>query len=397
MKYFSVGLCSAASVCLLWSGTQASVVRSMQQADTVRYRVAVSIDEEYDPRAGEWGELFGLAVDGKGDVYVADISNAVILVFARDGNFRGTVRRKGKGPGEFQAPTGLVVDERNDRLWVRDIEYVIRFTRDPRTGLLAKYDSAFRQPIFSAWRLARSSRIANDGSYLHVAPMGSVGGPRFALRFTPNGQQLDSLPVPPYANTPPSTVFVRTSARGGRMLPGLNHVPFAPVPAWDVTPLGTIVSGDALTYRLVETSAKGSVVREFARALQPVTIPRSELADSLSALTRRLDSVPVPLDRVEMMPESVRKKQLPKTYPAFQSVFAEPNGAVWVRRWPNERQRGQTVFDVFDADRVYRRTVVLPVEILNAPTPVLRFNAIVAVANDATTGAQRIVLFEPQR
>ncbi|MGH7709963.1 MAG: 6-bladed beta-propeller, partial [Gemmatimonadaceae bacterium] len=93
-------------------GTDRHAVALELAADTVRYSVFVSIDEEHEPRAAELGEIFGLAVDKNGDVYVADISNAVVLVFGRDGKFRGTVGRKGRGPGEFGAPTGIVIDER---------------------------------------------------------------------------------------------------------------------------------------------------------------------------------------------------------------------------------------------------------------------------------------------
>ncbi len=391
------GLLCSATVTASISDRNLALVRSLQSPDTVRYRVAVSIDEEREPRAGELGEIFGLAIDTNGDIYVADISNAVLLVFARDGKYRGTVSRKGRGPGEFRAPTGIVIDDRKDELWVRDLEHVIRFARDPRTGLLAKYDSAFRQTAMSDWRRARASRVASDGAYLHVAPSAAIGAPRYVLRYAPNGTRLDSIPVPAYPNAASSTVFFRTTERGGRTLSGLNHVPFAPVPQWDVTPLGTIISGDAITYRIVETSAEGLSVREFGRSVPTVAIPRTEVAESVRALTRRLDSVPVPLDRVERMPEAVRKKQLPNTYPAYQAIFAEPDGTIWVRRWPNERQRGQSIFDVFDASRTYRRTVTLPLEIMNEPSPVLRQTMIVAVLNNAATGAQSVVRFEPIR
>ena len=234
-----------------------------------------------------------------------------------------------------------------------------------------------------------------DGSYLHVAPDGSAGGPYYILRYAPNGTRLDSIPLPNYANRR-SSAWYPTSKRGGRMLRGLNYVPFGPVSQWDATPRGTVVSGDAKTYRLVETGRLGEVVRDFSRPFKPDPVPRAERAESLRALTRRLDSVPVPMHLVQDMPDEVRRRRMPTMLPAYQGVFAEVDDRVWIRRWPNERQRGQSVFDVFDGQRRYVHTVVLPTQIANEPTPVLRADYIVAVVVDAD-GSQRVVRFARRR
>ncbi|MGH7710693.1 MAG: hypothetical protein ACREOG_05385, partial [Gemmatimonadaceae bacterium] len=186
-----------------------------------------------------------------------------------------------------------------------------------------------------------------------------------------------------------------TSKAGGRMLPGLNRVPFDPIPQWDVTPRATSVSGDATQYRITETGRTGERVGEFGQPFRPVLVPGAERAESLRALTRRLDSVRVPLHLVQGMPDDVKQKRLPTHFPAYQAIFAEHDGTIWVRRWPNDRQRGLSVFDVFDAERRYVRSVLLPVTIANAPTPVLRSNFVVAVVVDTSTGAQNILRFEP--
>ena len=181
------------------------------------------------------------------------------------------------------------------------------------------------------------------------------------------------------------------------MLPGLNRVPFAPVPQWDITPQSTVVSGDAIQYRIVETGRRGEPLREFGRPYGADAIPPAERAESLRALTRRLDSVRVPFHLVQGMPDDVRQKRLPSTFPAFQAIFAEVDNRVWVRRWPNEGQLGQTIFDVFDSQRRHVQTVSLPLPISNEPTPVLRAEFVVAVVNVAETGAQHIVRFETVR
>jgi 6-bladed beta-propeller len=357
------------------------------------WRATLTISDETDARAAELGKVFGLATDSAGNIYAADIDNAFIVVFGPDGRFRGQVGRKGRGPGEFQAPTGLVIDARQ-RLWVRDTERITRFTRDQRTGLIASYDTAYQQPLYPDWRNARTSRVHASGDYLHTAPTAMVGAQLRVLRYNDRGQVTDSLMVPRWPNETKGYARYQVLANGGRMLRGLDVPPFTPVPSWDVTPRGTIVSTGSDRYEIRETDASGRVLRTLTGQWSPVVIVPAERAESLAAMNRRLDSIPVPLSKVEGMSDDVKARKLPTHYPAIQSLFAAADGTTWVRRWAG-LQRGRTLFDVFDANGRLQRSVVLPAVILDAPTPVLGARRIVAAVEDRETGGVRLMRFEP--
>ena len=58
----------------------------------------------------------GLAVDGRGNVYVGDNGHQAIFAFGPDLNYLGTLTKQ----GEVEAPSGLAVDLRTDRLYVAD-------------------------------------------------------------------------------------------------------------------------------------------------------------------------------------------------------------------------------------------------------------------------------------
>jgi hypothetical protein len=60
-----------------------------------------------------------LAEDSRGNIYIADSSNARIQKFARDGAFVASLGRKGQGPGEFTSIRSLAVDA-DDRLFAFD-------------------------------------------------------------------------------------------------------------------------------------------------------------------------------------------------------------------------------------------------------------------------------------
>ena len=365
-----------------------------QPAPVVRWRTTLTISDATDERAAELGKVFGLATDSAGNIYVADIDNSFLVVFGPDGRFRGQVGRKGRGPGEFQGPSGLVIDAQQ-RLWVRDTEKISRFTRDPRTGLLAHYDTALTQPAFADWYNARASRVTTSGDYLHPAPSAAVGAPKRVLRYNGRGMLAESLMVPRWPNDAAGYARFAISANTGRMLRGLDVPPFTAIPSWDVTPRGTILSTGGDRYEIRETDGTGRVLRTIVRPVAPVPIVAAERAESLAAMNRRIDSIPVPLSKVEGMSDDVRARRLPTHYPAIQSLFAPPDGTTWVRRWAGADQRGTSVFDVFDANGRMQRTVVLPAVILDAPTPVIHERFVVAAVEDRETGGIRLMRFEP--
>ncbi len=51
-----------------------------------------------------------VAVDAFGRIYVLDSQEGRIQKYDKDGKYLATIGRKGQGPGEFQVPTGLVLD-----------------------------------------------------------------------------------------------------------------------------------------------------------------------------------------------------------------------------------------------------------------------------------------------
>ncbi|MGC2171093.1 MAG: SMP-30/gluconolactonase/LRE family protein [Candidatus Sulfotelmatobacter sp.] len=68
---------------------------------------------------GDFARPGGLAVDGDGNLYVADTLNDRIEIFDGDGNFISTFGKAGDGPGYFARPKGVAIDI-DDHIWVAD-------------------------------------------------------------------------------------------------------------------------------------------------------------------------------------------------------------------------------------------------------------------------------------
>jgi hypothetical protein len=62
----------------------------------------------------------GLAVDSEDNIYVVDAGNRHIQKFNKNGNYILTIGRKGQGPGEFELPTGLKIDDTTGHIYVVD-------------------------------------------------------------------------------------------------------------------------------------------------------------------------------------------------------------------------------------------------------------------------------------
>ena len=367
-----------------------------QQPDTVHLALRWEITEGAEAVAESLGVLSGIAVDRHGNVYVSDRGAIRIWVFDSLGRSQRSIGRKGEGPGEFQSPTGIALGP-DGRLWVRDINRVTRFMADRGTGRLTQYEASFNGPTMSDWMNDRASRFTTEGgvTYPEFGVMyRQVPPPRTGRWFVfgADGALQDSVDVPAIANLPASTARVQISAGSGRMLRGLNHVPFAAIPVWDITPRRTVLVGDGRSYLIRELDRTGKLVREFRRTVAPERIPAGERRDSTNALRARIDSLRYPRDQVQGVPPEVWALKLPESYPPYMAVYAGLDGRIWVRRWVTDGAR-RSVFDVFEADGRFRTVVVLPREIAALPTPALSLEGIAAIGIDRETGAHTVLRF----
>jgi hypothetical protein len=382
------------TVVMIGCGSESSVpLPANAHTDTIHMSLAWEIAPGQHADSDSLGQVSGVAVDRAGNVYVTDFLAAKIWVFDSDGRLLTSIGRKGQGPGEFEAPTGPAIGP-DGRLYVRDVYRVSVFGIDSISGLLTRIERTFDGPVYADWTSTRATRFDETGAILYPGTRWREDGTGslYVIRFSPVGDPIDTIIVPEYATAPQLTAWMRTGPGGGRMLPGLNHVPFAPLPVWDVAASGNVISGDGRTYELVVTNRGGAVLARLHRSLPLDRIPPDVHRDSVAALRSRLDSIPVPVSQVEGLPETVRSLKVPDRYPAYMAVHVANDGDIWVRRWPVGGS-GQTIFDVFDQGGTYQCTVVLPREIRVEPTPILSLTSVVGVAAHPLTDESMVIRF----
>ncbi len=79
----------------------------------------LSIGEEGDDNYMFYG-VSDIEVDSKENIYVADTRNYRIQKFDRSGNYIQTIGRQGQGPGEFELPTIIRINETTGEIYVKD-------------------------------------------------------------------------------------------------------------------------------------------------------------------------------------------------------------------------------------------------------------------------------------
>ena len=342
-----------------------------------------------------FGDIWTVAVDPLGRVYVGDRIGATVRVYDPTGQFLVQIAREGGGPGEISGwPADLTLDPEG-RLYVRDGSRITVFLPSVPGGVADSVAAIWRLPGHGNLSATRS-RAGIVGEYYYPSYLFMYDEhPRFFyLPFRDGSVSSDTLEVPSYPGlSGRRPAFYRPGAGGGWILSGLSYVPFAPLPVWDVTPSGTILSSDGATNELIETTARGDTIRVFELpSAGPLAIPDGERADSARALDARLDSLPR-IDDVVGLGEGVRERRLPATLPPVTGLHVASDRSIWVERWPAEGEGQSRFYDILDDDGRFRARVILRAPLVRDPPPFFGSNYVVGVVVDPETEVERVVRF----
>lgn len=343
-----------------------------------------------------FGSISAVATDAYGVTYVADRSDASVQAYASDGTFLGRVAREGGGPGEvYQAPANLLLSA-DGHLYLRDGARVTVFGRGAR--------GSFADSVVFLWRTpgggnltSHRSGFAKDGRYFY--PGGLYLDDQlsrfFYVSYSDGQLDGDTLEVPAYlglAGVRPAVLRLGVDAI---ILRGLNRVPFSPVPVWDVTPDGTLLSSDGASPVLLETGVAGDTIRVIRLpGTAQRRVPPREREDSLAALDERIASVPGDLSQVVGLGEGVEERRIPAFLPTVIGLSVSNDGSIWVERWPPERDPDARYYDVLDRDGTLRHTIVLRLGLLRDPSPWFDVHFVSGIVRDTATGVEQVARFD---
>lgn len=286
---------------------------------------------------GDGPELFGriadIAVDAYGRIYILEGQAQEIRVFDADGTYLRTIGRKGGGPGEFQGANALLWGPEG-HLWVVDPRNA-RYSIFDTTGVYLTMHRRTSGMHMVPWPggLDEGGRLTD----VILDPTGSGPSFNFALvtyRFEEQGAiPVDTIRLPEYDGEyfelRSESSFTRTS------------IPFAPQLIWRYDPHGLIWSGLTDRYRLVVQNLSGDTTRIIERPFEPIPVSSAEREEAIEGL-----------EWFTAQGGKIDLSRIPRTKPAFQSFFTDPDDFLWVTPTTSKDATGHH-FDIFDSDGRY--------------------------------------------
>jgi len=129
---------------------------------------------------GEFTEPRGVAVDGRGTLYVADTKNSRVQVFDGTGQFVRQFGSKGPAPTQFNEPCGLAVDAMGE-LWVADTwnQRIVHYTQDGRMVGMIGPENGFFGP----------RAVVVSRGFIYVADTGN----KKIVRFDRDGKRMNEF------------------------------------------------------------------------------------------------------------------------------------------------------------------------------------------------------------
>ena len=306
---------------------------------------------EGDGPASFGGGQLSVALHPGGDVLVLDHQAREIRRFAADGGFVGKIGGPGQGPGEFDAPTGILIDHQA-RIWVPEA-FAGRYSIfDPDGRLIRTLPRKLR-----GYNRLRALHFEGPGAFIDHAAVGGAG----FFRVDTTGAVLDTFPPIAYVPLPPRLGGPLRGPPDAPLRVAVRH--FLPRTIWALAPDGTLWTGRTDALRLVQRTLEGDTLRIVESRHREGRFTREE-AGIVDRATRELGG-PSPF-RPQVM----------------SAIHVLDDGHLLVQI-AGEMGGAGGVFDVFDPEGRFLGSMPTPFAMPSIHVPALVGDTIIAVDTDA--------------
>ena len=287
-----------------------------------------------------FGNISGVHVDRRGNLWVADGQSAELRLFHPDGSFWKSLGGRGEGPGEF-IRIRLLGSFRGDSVAVWDDAQGRLTVLDPE-GNLARVltTDGGEAPPPNAFRMFR------DGTVLarvrKVLPAGALD-PGTVIPDTAIFARVD------YSR-------MRSELHGGAPAPrwlwtGRSQIPlpFTVNPGFDLSGNEVpVTSGTAFRIRVLEG---GRLVENYGLDRDPAAVTQADKQEYTDMVMGGSIDSPRRDDYLTVL----RHPHVPTLLPAYRSIVVAENGEVWAERY------AYGSYDVYGPERVFVGRVNVPV------------------------------------
>lgn len=313
------------------------------------------------------GRVGDLLADAEGRIYVLETQAQEIRVFDADGRFLHTIGHEGEGPGELKQAAAMgwgpggelkVADMGNARISVfnRDGEFL---TSQPQPGGFQMFP----------WPGAFEA----DGGVITPIPRMVDGEFQAALvRYDAFAQPVDTFPMPRYQGK--ENVFELASEGGGGII---ASVPYSPALTWYVDPAGYFwIAPNTAEYRIHKVSFAGDTLLTIYKPHETFGVTSSEI-DSATASMKWFTDQGGRVDRSKFPDHKPALSRLFVTEDG--RLVVRPITGEFGSGW----SAPATVLDVFDPSGRYVARLPLPPGMqATSPQPLFTEGFVYAVVED---------------
>ena len=301
----------------------------------IAFTEILRVGEDTDENTYLFGEIWGLAVDSKGRILVADQQPPSVVVFSVDGEWLGSVGGEGKGPGEYEEVRGVYVSP-SDTVYVMDG----RNGHEPRMHVYDPTDFTYVRQIHfpddGDERRARSAVGVSDHGpivlYHTILRSGIAVRPRYSYAVLTSwaGERIREL-----AHLPDMEVYVGHLPNGRLFMRGIK---FFRSPDFRLSASQKLFSGWNAEIDILVTSLAGDSVKSIRRPHDPVPLTSNDFPAGLDADMR---------------------KMYPEFKPAYRYFVIDDQDNIWIKDYV-EAPASEVRWQVLDSEGRMIGQVLLP-------------------------------------
>ncbi len=321
-------------------------------------------------------------------IYVLETKPPVVRKYTHDGEWVANLGRSGRGPGEFEWPSALAVDETDNRLYVKHSDPESLVSMDLEGGAPAAVPLPARSALRS-WLRATPFGLARIGSRREVE---TLHDQQLTMQWLGrSGEVQRSAALPDY----PAAIWTLDCGDGsGAAVPK----PFAPGLTWALAADGGYVTGYPDRYEFTIHHPDGTTLT-VNRYWSPFPVDREEYASRVSRAQKSAgcgdgsadwQGDPAPFEKA-----------------AYQRLFVDQTQRIWViREGPGSPHddcasyepdvqrttcwRSETLVDLFNPEGMYLGAVQIPDGVSLSIRPATHADKVLLLATSPAGSAQLV-------
>lgn len=273
----------------------------------------------------------GVEADSEGNIYILDRYDFKVLKFDKEGKFICSIGKKGQGPGEFEIPGFMIIDNQ-DNLYVQDITrmLLVVFNRKGEfvgniksTGVLSYLTSVMIDPDLNIICGYQPISTEDDEQIYKIS------------KFDRGFNHLSDI----YAR---KGVFITKIIRKGGGVFSFQAPRYTPEVIWTMDSDGRLYVSYNDSYNIKVLSGSGELISEINRKYKPEKVSDEERGQMLENYEKRYKNISKYID-------------IPKVKPPISRLYIVEDYLFVLKK----RVGKEYFFDVFDKQGAYVDEIIL--------------------------------------